>query len=229
LTLITVAFLDSILSVDNALVLAVMVEHLPPEQRGRALSYGIIGAYIMRGLSLFLVSYAINFWPIRLIGGGYLVYLSLQHLLSREGRGEGQGRKSNAGFWMTVLQVELLDLMFSLDNILATVALSQETWVVVAGVFISILAIRFIAGLFLNLLERHPILRVTAYLIVLFIGIKLLVSLIGIEIPELVTFGVIVGLILLSLLWERVRGKPVIPAEEEAAIEDEIEALDGRP
>lgn len=209
LTLVTVAFLDSILSVDNALVLAVMVEHLPAEQRGRALRYGILGAYIMRGLSLFLVSFAINFWPVRLIGGGYLVYLSLRHLLSREGESEGQPRGSGPGFWMTVLQVELLDLMFSLDNILATVALSRETWVIIAGVFISILAIRFVAGVFLNLLDRFPILRTTAYLIVLFIGIKLLVSLLGYEIHEFATFGVIVVLILGSLAWERLTTKGV--------------------
>ena len=84
LTLTTVAFLDSLLSVDNALVLAVLVKHLPPEQQTRALTYGIFGAYIMRGLSLFLVSFAIHFWPIRLIGGGYLVYLGLSHLRSHE-------------------------------------------------------------------------------------------------------------------------------------------------
>ena len=202
LTLTTVAFLDSLLSVDNALVLAVLVKHLPPEQQTRALTYGIFGAYIMRGLSLFLVSFAIHFWPIRLIGGGYLVYLGVSHLRSHE-EDESGPRNRGAGFWMTVAQVELLDLIFSLDNILATVALSQETWVVIVGVCISILAIRFVAGIFLKLLDRFPVLRLTAYLIVVFIGLKLLVSLLGFELGEISTFGVILLLIAGSLAWER--------------------------
>ncbi len=202
LTLTTVAFLDSLLSVDNALVLAVLVKHLPPAQQTRALTYGIFGAYIMRGLSLFLVSFAIHFWPIRLVGGGYLVYLGLSHLRAHEEE-EGGPRNRGAGFWTTVAQVELLDLIFSLDNILATVALSQETWVVILGVCISILAIRFVAGVFLKLLDRFPILRLTAYLIVVFIGLKLLVSLLGFELGEVTTFGVILLLIAGSLVWER--------------------------
>ena len=202
LTLTTVAFLDSLLSVDNALVLAVLVKHLPPEQQTRALTYGIFGAYIMRGLSLFLVSFAIHFWPIRLIGGGYLVYLGLSHLRSHEDQDASGPRNRGAGFWMTVVQVEVLDLIFSLDNILATVALSRETWVVILGVCISILAIRFVAGVFLKLLDRFPILRLTAYLIVVFIGLKLLVSLLGFELNEVSTFGIIMLLIAGSLVWE---------------------------
>ncbi|MCW5881132.1 MAG: DUF475 domain-containing protein [Anaerolineae bacterium] len=209
LTLTTVAFLDSLLSVDNALVLAVLVKHLPPAQQTRALTYGIFGAYIMRGLSLFLVSFAIHFWPIRLIGGGYLVYLGVSHLRSHE-EDESGPRNRGAGFWMTVAQVELLDLIFSLDNILATVALSQETWVVILGVCISILAIRFVAGIFLKLLDRFPILRLTAYLIVVFIGLKLLVSLLGFELGEVSTFGVILLLIAGSLAWERWMAKDTI-------------------
>ena len=222
LTLVTVAFLDSILSVDNALVLAVLVEHLPPGQRGRALKYGILGAYLMRGLSLFFVSYAIGFWPIRLIGGLYLIYLGGKHLWPGDsGEESGQRRQAGPGFWMTVLQVEIMDLMFSLDNILATVALSRETWVVITGVFISILAIRFVAGIFLNLLERFPILRLTAYIIVMFIGVKLLLGLAGWEIPELATFGIIVAIVAGSLLWEH--WHPPARPTDSAAFEDEAD------
>src|SRR5206468_1243609 len=94
LILLTVALLDSLLSVDNALVLAVVVEHLQRNQRARALRYGIFGAYIMRGLSLFFVSFLVNFWPLKLIGALYLLWLGISHFLRKEDNAvEGGPRK----------------------------------------------------------------------------------------------------------------------------------------
>ena len=209
LILLTVALLDSLLSVDNALVLAVMVEHLPRHQRARALRYGIFGAYVMRGLSLFFVSFLVNFWPLKLIGALYLLWLGVSHFVRKEAESSENGPvKPGAGFWMTVIQVEWLDLTFSLDNILATIALAprpDQLWIVITGVFISILAMRYVAGLFLKLLERHPILKPTAYVLVIFIGLKLLVSLVNIELSEGETFIGIVAIILGALMVEKVQ------------------------
>ena len=209
LILLTVALLDSLLSVDNALVLAVVVEHLPRHQRARALRYGIFGAYIMRGLSLFFVSFLVNFWPLKLVGALYLLWLGIAHFIRKEDDGgEGGVPKPGAGFWMTVLQVEWLDLTFSLDNILATIALAprpDQLWIVIIGVFISILAMRYVAGIFLKLLERHPILKPTAYILVIFIGLKLLISLVGIELDEIATFLGIAVIIIGALVIERIQ------------------------
>jgi YkoY family integral membrane protein len=209
LLLLTVALLDSLLSVDNALVLAVVVEHLPRSQRARALRYGIFGAYIMRGLSLFFVSFLVNFWPLKLIGALYLLWLGVSHFIRKDDNAVEAGpRKPTAGFWMTVIQVEWLDLTFSLDNILATIALAprpDQLWIVIAGVFISILAMRYVAGIFLKLLERHPILKPTAYLLVIFIGLKLLVSLVNIELGEVETFLGITAIIVVALAVERMQ------------------------
>lgn len=207
--LLAVALLDSLLSLDNALVLAVVVEHLPRHQRARALRYGILGAYVLRGISLFFVSILSSFWQLKLAGALYLLWLGISHFIRKEGDVEGgQVRKPGLSFWMTVLQVEWLDLTFSLDNILATVALAprpDQFWIVVVGVCISILAMRFIAGLFLRFIERAPILRPTAYVLVIFIGLKLLVSLVGIELNEIATFAGIIGIIAAALLFERVQ------------------------
>src|ERR1035437_2436501 len=67
--------IESLLSVDNAAVLATMVMRLPHEQRSRALKYGIFGAYLFRGISLFLVNYLIKIWWLKAVGGLYLIYL----------------------------------------------------------------------------------------------------------------------------------------------------------
>ena len=98
LTLTLVALLDSMLSVDNALVLAVMVEHLPHHERTRALRYGIFGAYVMRGLSIFFVAFLVHFWPLRLAGALYLLWLGLAHLWSRDEGNSDKPKKRVAGF-----------------------------------------------------------------------------------------------------------------------------------
>ena len=227
--LLAVALLDSLLSLDNALVLAVVVEHLPGHQRARALRYGIIGAYVLRGISLFFVSILSTFWQLKLAGALYLLWLGITHFIRKDSDGDGgQPRKPGLGFWMTVLQVEWLDLTFSLDNILATVALAprpDQFWIVVVGVCISILAMRFIATLFLRFIERAPILKPTAYVLVIFIGAKLLVSLVGIELNEIATFAGILGIIAAALLFERVQkalaAARTVPEEASQGMSDE--------
>ncbi|MBI5879498.1 MAG: DUF475 domain-containing protein [Chloroflexi bacterium] len=227
-----VAFLDSLLSVDNALVLAVMVEHLPTQQRTRALRYGILGAYLFRGASLFVVSLVIaNPW-IRVGGAAYLLWLGLSHLIGadKDDNGSTARRKVTTGFWLTVLNVEMADLIFSLDNIVATVAFApDEILMVVFGVFVSIIVIRYVAGVFLRMLARFPVLRTTAYVIVVFLGVKLILEsglldqFVHIAFDEYLTFGIICGIIALSLVYERARKmlaarqapKPGVPAAEE--------------
>ncbi len=207
--LLSVAVVDSLLSIDNALVLAVVVEHLPTEQRLNALRYGILGAYAMRGVSILFAALLIGFWSLKLLGGAYLLWLALSQLTahSRESNSE-DARATTRGFWGTVVLVEWFDFTFSLDNILATVGLSRETWIVILGVFISILSMRFVAGVFLGWLERFPILRTTAYLLVLFIGAKLIAGIFGLEISEVETFAVLLAIFVGSLLveqWRRTR------------------------
>ncbi len=202
--LLSVAVVDGLLSIDNALVLAVVVEHLPAEQRLKALRYGILGAYAMRGVSILFAAMLIGFWPLKLLGGAYLLWLALSHLLARPKEADAANAQSHArGFWATVALVEWFDFSFSLDNILTTVALSRETWIVILGVFISILAMRFVAGIFLGWLERFPILRTTAYLLVLFIGAKLLAGTFGLEIGEVETLAILFAIFAGSLLFER--------------------------
>jgi len=227
--LLAVALLDSLLSLDNALVLAVVVGHLPRHQRARALRYGIIGAYVLRAISLFFVSILSTFWQLKLAGALYLLWLGVTHFIRKEGDGKGgQARKPGLGFWMTVVQVEWLDLTFSLDNILATIALAprpDQFWIVVVGVCISILAMRFVAVLFLKFIERAPILKPTAYVLVIFIGLKLLVSLVGIEVNEIATFAGIIGIIAAALLFEKVQkalaNARAVPEEAAPRMSDE--------
>lgn len=172
--IISLIVIEGLLSVDNALAIAAMASHLPGPQKVKALRYGIIGAYVFRGLTLAIVAWIIaNQW-IKILGAAYLIYLMCSHLTQdEEGGGEG-GAKRVPNFWMTVLQIEIMDLSLSIDNVVAAVALSPKLWIVVTGVFIGIAALRLLAGYCIKLIEKFPILGKTAFLLVGYVGFLLL-------------------------------------------------------
>lgn len=188
--ILNLIIIESLLSIDNAAVLATMVMDLPQKQRSKALRYGIIGAYVFRGLCLIFAAWLINIWWLKPLGGLYLLYLTIdffrrkatpQHkddLLVKE---EKWFYKMSFGligsFWATVVAVEVMDLAFSLDNVFAAVAFTDNIWLVCIGVFIGILAMRFVAQWFVKLLERYPFLETSAFLVIGILGVKLFLSL----------------------------------------------------
>lgn len=202
--IMSLIILEGLLSVDNALVLAAMVKHLPPKQQALALRAGLIGAYVLRGVALLFVGFLIaNPW-VRLVGGAYLIYLMCSHL----GIGEDESDEAKAakgGFWATVIAVEIADLAFSIDNVIAAVALSPEMWVVVTGVFIGILAMRFVAGAFIKLLDKFPILAKIAYVLVGFIGVVLVAEyFFHFEFHGTEKFITIMGIIAGGIIYDKV-------------------------
>ncbi|MGV2914112.1 TerC family protein, partial [Bacillus safensis] len=118
--------LEGILAADNALVMAVMVKHLPEKQRKKALFYGLAGAFIMRFGSLFLISFLVDVWQVQAIGAIYLLYISIHHILKSHvfKKKETDTNMKQSGFWATVVKVELADIAFAVDSILAAVALA---------------------------------------------------------------------------------------------------------
>ena len=186
--------IESLLSVDNAAVLATMVSDLPREQRPKALRYGIFGAYLFRILCLVFASYLIRFWYLKPLGGLYLLYLAYGHFRTRpvahDGPEDGQQLKRRSWvyrqsigrlgqFWATVVLIEMMDVAFSIDNVFAVVALSKNLILVIIGVCIGILAMRLVAQSFVLLLARYPFLETAAFIIIGVLGLKLLLSVLG--------------------------------------------------
>jgi YkoY family integral membrane protein len=193
--------IESLLSVDNAAVLATMVMDLPKENRNKALKYGIIGAYIFRGICLLFASYLIKIWWLKSIGGLYLLYLAFDYFKGKAAKAkaakeakegvveeaETVDKNSNwlykatigwmGQFWATVALVELMDLAFSIDNVFAAVAFSDNIILIWIGVFIGILAMRFVAQGFVSLMEKFPFLETAAFLVIGVLGVKLVLSL----------------------------------------------------
>ncbi len=181
--------IESLLSVDNAAVLATMVIDLPQRQRKKALRYGILGAYLFRGLALLFAAFIIKIWWLKPLGGVYLLYLvygfwkSKQNESDKEKVIDKRGNwvfKNTVGafgsFWATVALVEVMDMAFSIDNVFAVVAFSQNIILVWAGVFIGILAMRFVAQGFVKLMEKYAFLETSAFVVIGILGLKLIFS-----------------------------------------------------
>jgi YkoY family integral membrane protein len=182
--------IESLLSVDNAAVLATMVMDLPKEQRPRALRYGIIGAYVFRGICLLVAAWLVKIWWLKPLGGLYLLYLTYDYFKSKATEttdDDTLDKESNwlykmtigwmGRFWATVALVELMDLAFSIDNVFAAVAFSDNLILICFGVFVGILAMRFVAQGFVTLMEKYTFLETAAFIVIGVLGLKLMLSL----------------------------------------------------
>jgi len=220
--------LEGALSIDNALVLGLLAKRLPKHQQRKALTYGLVGAFLFRFVAVFMAALLLKWRIVKLLGGGYLVYIAVKHLFfeAREDDGEvhltttGQptlvhertgeplteaeeeaeikqrgllpiperGRKG-AKFWPTVFVIELTDIAFAVDSILAAIgvvgnpppghpkdAVHPKLWVIIAGGLLGVILMRFAAVIFIKMLERFPRFNTAAYLLVMVIGGKLLVD-----------------------------------------------------
>jgi tellurite resistance protein TerC len=227
--IIQLIFLEGILSIDNAAVLGALVAPLPSDQKipwphalaplGRALDplfgkqrmaalrVGLLGAYAGRSLMLAVASLIIQTPWLKLVGAAYLIRLAIDDLsASAQGADtdeDGKRKLKQKAFWSTVLTVELMDLAFSLDNVVAAVSLSDKLWVVIVGVAIGILTMRFAAGIFSYLVEKEPVLQRAAYILILNIGVELLLEdLAHIEISDWLKFGISIATLLLAVAYE---------------------------
>jgi YkoY family integral membrane protein len=178
--------IESLLSVDNAAVLATMVMDLSKQDRKKALKYGIFGAYLFRGLCLLFASFLVKIWWLKPIGGLYLLYLCFDYF-RRENTPQQDDdtldKNSNwfyrktigafGPFWATVALVEVMDLAFSIDNVFAAVAFTVNMALIYIGVFIGILAMRYVAQGFVKLMENYPFLETAAFVVIGVLGLKL--------------------------------------------------------
>jgi tellurite resistance protein TerC len=223
-----VTFLEGVLSLDNAAVLGAIVLRLPADQpvpwpapltrlgrslekllgpqRTAALRVGLLGAYLGRGVMLLLASFVIRNPWLQLLGALYLLKISVQelaHLGHDSSETPEERRLRGNGFWATVLTVELMDLAFSLDNVVVVISLSDKLWLVMLGVALGILTMRFAAGIFSGLIERIPALGPAAYVLVFNIGVEFILARASMELSDGVRFGLNIGVLLAAVVYSR--------------------------
>nr|WP_302470560.1 TerC family protein [Vagococcus proximus] len=192
--LLSLIVMECLLSVDNAVVLAAQTKTLDSESdRRKALSYGLWGAYLFRFIAIGLGTYLINLWQIKVAGALYLIYLAYAHFFKPTKEIQINENASTKSFWKTVLSIELMDIAFSVDAVLASLAVADNPVVILLGGFIGILCMRGIAQVIARWMDRIPELEGMAYFLIFFIGIKLFLSIpmIDFEIPASVFAGVV--------------------------------------
>jgi YkoY family integral membrane protein len=231
LTIGLLVLLEGLLSADNALVLAILVLGLPRKQQRKALRYGILGAFLFRILAVLLAVHLIQIAWVKLIGAVYLLYLSSAHFFSGGGAQARRQVKPAApwmgltAFWATVVKVELTDIVFAVDSILVAVAMSPKTWVVITGGVLGIITMRLVIGKLLALVRRYPALVDGAFIIIAWVGVKLLLEylstmgIIHLEINKWFSFGLIVVIFLLSYIYARRQGPADTDDPEDEAAE----------
>lgn len=176
--ILNIVLLEIVLSIDNAAVLSTMVGQLPKSEQKKALTWGIFGAYIFRGLALLFATILIKLTWLKVVGGLYLVYLGIKSLSLQSDSKEKHPVKLPFlnTFWSTVVMVEFMDIIFSIDNIFSAVAFTSNFWVICLGVFIGILAIRFATTKMIELVKKIPVIEKIAFVVIGVLGIKLVLS-----------------------------------------------------
>ena len=187
--------LEGVLSIDNALVLGLLAKRLDKEQQAKALTYGLVGAFVFRLIAIALAQALLRWRIVKLLGGGYLVYVSLKHFFFAPSDEDAAAalakpfRSTARDFWSTVLAIEITDMAFAVDSIIAAIgvvgppppdadptAFHPKLWVVVTGGMIGVALMRVAAVMFIKLLEKFPRFEISAYLLVIVIGLKLLLD-----------------------------------------------------
>lgn len=218
-TIALLVALEGLLSADNAMVLAVLVLGLPKNQQRKALRYGMVGAFVFRSIAILLAVYLIRLGWVKLFGAGYLLYLVYRHFWGGE---DGTDRRTPpraqpwlglTPFWSTVVKVELTDIVFAIDSILVAVAMSPKTWVILSGGVLGIVMMRMVIGQLLALVERYPTLVDGAFVIIAWVGAKLLLEYlhtegyVGFEIPKWLSLGLIVLIFGIALMYALLQEK----------------------
>tara|TARA_B100001250_G_scaffold359056_1_gene335733 strand:- start:1148 stop:1864 length:717 start_codon:yes stop_codon:yes gene_type:complete len=194
--------LELVLSADNAVALASITKNLNNiDLQQKALNIGIFIAFLLRILVILTAQYFLNFWPVKLIGGIYLISLSISKSLSLNNNSSIDNIDnftSKSSLFKVILLLALTDLAFSIDSVTAAVAISDQFLLVITGAIIGVVALRFTSGLFIKWLEIYINLEKAGYIAVGVIGIKLIIQLntFHLVIPEYLFFLVMLCLFL---------------------------------
>ncbi len=215
LTIALLVALEGLLSADNAMVLAVLALGLPKTERRKALRYGIAGAFAFRTTATVLAVFLITLGSVKLVGAAYLLYLVYRHFFAsatvqtRRAPAKARPWMGLSAFWATVVKVEVTDAVFAVDSILVGVAMSPKPWVIVSGGILGIIMMRMVIGQLLSLVERYPPLVDAAFIIIAWVGFKLILEFLKVEgyitweIPRWLSLGLIVVIFAVALLYAR--------------------------
>lgn len=225
---LTLTLLELVLGIDNVIFISILSGKLPEKEQARARYIGLALALVMRVILLFSLTWVMGLveplftvWGqaisgrdlILVIGGLFLLFKSTHEIHgSLEGEQGSGSEKVYAGFTSVIVQIMLLDIVFSLDSVITAVGMVDNIWVMIAAVVISIIAMMLFAGRIGAFVERHPTVKMLALSFLLMIGVALIAEGLAFHIPKgyiyfAMAFSVLVEMLNIRL---RRRAKPVV-------------------
>ncbi len=227
IALLTLTVLELVLGIDNIIFISILSGKLPEEQQPRARFIGLSGALVMRVILLFSLSWIIGLteplfsvfgFPVSgrdlvlIIGGLFLIGKSTHEIHgSLEGVEGHQSKRVYSTFASVIIQIMLLDIVFSLDSVITAIGMVEQLWVMIVAVVISIVAMMFFASPIGNFVEKHPTIKMLALSFLLLIGFTLLAEGFHQHIPKGYIYGAMAFSVFVELLNLRLRkkGEPV--------------------
>ena len=201
IALLTLTSLEIVLGIDNIVFLAILTAKLPPEKQrlGRQVGLGLaMGARILLLLSLTWVmkltkvlftvaGHEVTGKDLVLLLGG--LFLLAKATFEIHERVEGHGKKQKAGkgslgFGAALVQIVILDIVFSLDSVITAVGMAREIWVMVTAVVVAVIVMMIFASRVTRFIERHPTVKMLALSFLLLIGVLLVAEGLGQHIPK---------------------------------------------
>ncbi|HVK61380.1 MAG TPA: TerC family protein [Bdellovibrionales bacterium] len=181
--------LEVVLGIDNILLISILTDRLAPEQRRRARFIGLSLAFVARCVLLLGASYVLRLstpvaygysWKdlILIVGGGFLLFKAVKeihHVVENIEDGLGQ-KKVYANLQSVIMQMVLLDLVFSIDSVITAVGLTNNLFVIYAAVIVSFGAVLAFAGQIGSFVQRHPALKILALSFLVTIGVTLCIE-----------------------------------------------------
>jgi predicted tellurium resistance membrane protein TerC len=201
ISLLTLTAMEIVLGVDNLVLLAVMADRLPPRRRAAARRLGLLAALGTRIGLLFSITWIMRLttpvivlsWQsfswrdlILILGGLFLVYkgtTEIHHKIEGDEQTETSG-EVHAGFLVTIVQIALLDIVFSLDSVITAVGMANNLYVMVAAVVVAIGVMMLSSGTVAGFISRHPTVKMLALSFLLLIGMTLIGDGFGAHVPK---------------------------------------------
>ena len=201
IALLTLTSLEVVLGIDNVIFISILAGKLPAEQQPRARQLGLVLALVTRILLLLSVSWIISLeanllpetWPIDLsghdlilLGGGlFLIAKSTHEIHERlEGETGHSSARASASFTGVIIQIMLLDVVFSLDSVITAVGMADQIWVMIAAVVIAVVIMLVFAGRISDFVNKHPTVKMLALSFLLLIGTTLIIEALHLHIPK---------------------------------------------
>jgi YkoY family integral membrane protein len=194
--LLILVILEAVLSADNAIALAAIAKSIKePELQRQALNIGLVCAYILRVMLILAATWVVKYWQFELLGAIYLLWLVVNYFFTTEAETQTSDKHTLnfKSLWQVIPTIAITDLAFSLDSVTSAIAVTEDTWLIIAGGTIGIIILRFLAGLFIRWLQEYTYLEDAGFITVGFVGLRLLLKvwLPDAMIPEWVTIAVV--------------------------------------